>query len=208
MREFYVYVPFADRMMDDFAAALVEEKNKKNRVLGHHTLIGRANQGNTARSPLAVVGSYDRLYVCIHGASKRAGVGVYHTSTWGRTANTEVRHEVSGEGLAGQLVDLGLANKSIDVRLWTCWGGGKETEDRDGAAAGDHDRRSFALRFATGLKARGRTSVTVTGYTKLVDLGVARLRASGGKKKLQAVYGQDTYGATDDGKIQYKVSAI
>jgi hypothetical protein len=208
MKEFYVYVPFADAQMDSFASALVELKNKKNRFFGHHTLILRPDQGNTSASPLSVVGSYDRLYLCIHGASKRAGVGVYHTRAFSADGDKKVRHEVAGEDLAEQMVDLGLANKSIDVLLWTCWGGGKENEDRDGTTAGDHDHRSFTLRFATGLKKRGRKSLTVTGYTQLVDLGTKRLTDNGGKKKLQIRLGEDNYQTTSDHKIQFKVTAI
>jgi hypothetical protein len=214
VKEHYVYVPFADDMMDDFAAALVVEKNKVNRFFGHHTLIKRPDQGNDSAAPLSVIGRSDRLYMCIHGASKRAGVGVYHVKTFkrgklGLVLDKSERKEISGEGLAEHVADLGLPpRRSIDIRLWTCWGGGKENEDRDGTVVGDHDRRSFALRFAQGMKEMGFMDVTVTGYTHLVDLGVARLKAAGGKKMLQTVYGQDTYIPTNESKIQYKVSAI
>ncbi|MBS7811542.1 hypothetical protein [Roseococcus pinisoli] len=201
--------------MDEFAAALVKEKNRHNRFFGHHTLIGRADQGNTSATPLSVVGVKDRLYVCIHGASRRAGVGVYHITPtqegmFGPIATgAPVRHEVVGENLARDLVRLGLANKSISLRLWTCWGGGKREEDRDGVATGDGDRRSFALRVASGLKAAGRTSIEVVGYTQLVFLNVGRLKANGGHKQLQTRYGEESMiNVSEENKVRFAVKAM
>ena len=215
MFEHYVYVPYEDAGMDDFAVALVKEKNRHNKVIGHHTLIRRVDQGNVGAPPLAVVGTQDRLYVCIHGASRRAGVGVHHITpmaegTFGPIATgAPVRHEVTGERLASELVRLGLANKRISLRLWTCWGGGKRVEDRDGMAEGDGDRRSFALRVACGLKAAGRISIEVVGYTHLVYLDPGRLRRNCGHKQLQMVYQTDSFvNVSEATKVRYEVKAI
>jgi hypothetical protein len=205
--EHYVYVPYADAGMDGFASALVREKNTHNRIIGHHTLIPR---GGLSATPLSAVGYKDRLYVCIHGASKHAGIGVWHTQTEGRGGTvTKNRHTIRGEELAAELVRLGLANKSISLRLWTCWGGGKANEDRGTIEPGDDDRTSFALRVASGLKAAGRKSIEVVGYRHLVFLGAKKLTDNNGHKSLQKTFGStDFVNVSEENKVRIQVKAI
>src|SRR5690242_665147 len=70
----YVYVPYLNKTMDEFAVALVREKNQKNLVFGRYKKIDRDIQSGSR--PLSVVGSGDRLYVLVHG-SETPGVCVY-----------------------------------------------------------------------------------------------------------------------------------
>jgi hypothetical protein len=209
----YVFIPFADEKFDPFAAALVKEKNAANKFIGRHELIKRADQGNSSATPLSVIGRFDRLYVGVHGTEKLAGVGGYHTYEMGTGKSRDQilrthNHTIRGEELADLLVKLGLPNKYIDLRLWTCWGGGKAQEDRDGVEVGDGDRMSFVTRVAAGLRGLGWNWITVVGYTHLVDLRVDKLRERQGHKELQRVFGEDTYMPTKGHKVTVPIKII
>ena len=194
----YVYVPYRVRDMDDYADALVSIKNKKNAVFGRHSLIRRG----LSNEPLSVVGWRDSLYLLVHGSGLATGVGVDQSHHDGEA------RRVTGEDFATRLIGLGLRRTTIDLRLWTCWGAGKEVEDRLGPDGQASD--SFALRVARGLAMGGYANVTVTSYRKLVNLSVANLQASNGHKMLQSNEGDnlDFARVTSNDRVSYRVSNI
>jgi hypothetical protein len=198
---YYVYVPYADKAMDKYADFLVDEKNKTNWVFGKHQKIDRDKGG----TPLSVVGWCDRLYVLVHGTGAYSGVCV-NTNPM----NDDEKY-VTGEDFAGVLVNAGLKNTTVDVRLWTCWGGNRGTENWHGPDGNDdHRLSSFALRVACGFKERRYTSITVVGYRKLVNLSEIVLKKFGGHKVLQDHGEGDPkfMRVRDADRATYKVSAI
>jgi hypothetical protein len=198
----YVYVPFRDKAMDDFADALVAEKNRVNRFIGRHAKIERELGGK----PLSVVGWHDRLYTLAHGAGRHSGVCVNTNPMNGASKY------VTGEDFAALLIASGLKKTTLDVRLWTCWGGKSGTAEWSGPPGNqEHSLSSFALRVAQGFKTAGYKSVTVVGYRQLVNLSRKNLVDNGGHKMLQDTdEGDDIHFSrvSDENKVRYKVSAI
>ena len=194
----YVYVPYADKEMDNFAFSLVNEKNKVNKFFGRHKLINRDNFG----TPLSVVGWNDRLYTMAHGSGTHCGVCV----------NTNPRKDenkyVTGEDFAKLLVKLGLKNTGLDVRLWTCWGGKSGNDAWQGPIGNlEHSLSSFTLRVACGFKELGYKKITVVGYRKLVNISGLNLQNHQGHKVLQDE--EDNFSlVTDEDKVRYQVSAM
>jgi len=233
----YVYVPYLNKTMDEFAVALVREKNQKNLVFGRYKKIDRDIQSGSR--PLSVVGSGDRLYVLVHG-SETPGVCVYKGFD-SATGKDQVQHKVTGEDFAAVLINSGLQDKSMEVRLWTCWGGrgqiipawraypdgGRqlwtgggggqiiEPEGPAGPAVPQGEKAispssSFALRVACGFRMKGYRKITVVGYRKLVDISPGLLVTNKGHKGLYETDARDSpyMRVQDEDKVKYKVAVI
>ena len=135
-------------------------------------------------SPLSTVGWGDTLYIGLHGRAAFYGVGAYVRYYDGKN---EV-HNVSGMDLAKELIDSGLPNTWVDLRLWTCYGAAGANSPAvatDAPTAGyGNDARSFAAKVHAAFKIFGYNEVTVTGYKEEVSVSGMALDRNQGKKNL------------------------
>jgi hypothetical protein len=188
----YIYVPFREKLMDEYAAALVATKNKQRLRRSMYALVARQDTGE----PLAVVQNNDRLYVLIHGVA-RGGFGSRPDYRQSRNV------EVTGPELAEHLRRFGLKNRTIDLRLWSCYGGktvrltdANNVEIQEGGKGIDS---SFLLQLASNLKTT-HEYISFTGYTLPVVIDPEDIKATGVKRvavrtKLQG-HGETVFAGT------------
>lgn len=192
----YIYVPFTDKGMDEYFVALECKKNE-HKWIRRYTHIKRFG----APKPLSVVGWGDTLYIGLHGRSAFYGVGAYVQYD---ADNNKVAQNVSGMDLAKKLIDDGLANTWVDLRLWTCYGG----TSADNPSASSHaptkgygnDSRSFAAKVHAAFKLFGYAKVTVTGYSEVVSIAKEALDVSDKHKRLVV---NDQLVPTSTGKLKF-----
>ena len=174
----FVYVPFAEpegqhANFDKYAVALVKAKNK---YWHRYTLIER---GGT--QPLSKVKNGDRLYILIHGQAD--GMRAVYKDAAGR-------HTLTGAELADHLTGLGLADRKIDLRLFSCYSG-LEGDSTDPNKPG---RSTLVLELCSALRAgSGYKKMNFTGYTEPVlidEEAVARTRKKRVKVGTKPVYGK------------------
>lgn len=191
----YIYVPYLDNEMDSFAGSLEVKKND-HKWIKRYTHIRR----NIGQQPLTDVGWGDTLYVGLHGRAAFYGVGAY--TTWGN-GKRQV-HNVSGMDLAKKLIDDGLRNTWVDLRLWTCYGAASaSTPARAKDAPTDGyggDFRSFAAKVHAAFKLFGYTKVTVTGYKEEVSISADALDKHHNNKTLLV---DDEFVPTATGKLKF-----
>ena len=191
----YIYVPYADRGMDDFSVSLEMKKND-HKWIRRYTHIKRSK----GASPLSTVGWGDTLYIGLHGRAAFYGVGAYVRYYDGKN---EV-HNVSGMDLAKELIDSGLPNTWVDLRLWTCYGAAGANSPSvatDAPTAGyGNDARSFAAKVHAAFKIFGYNKVTVTGYKEEVSISGMALDRNQGKKTLLV---NEQFVGTATGKLKF-----
>jgi hypothetical protein len=191
----YIYIPYLDNDMDAFASSLELKKNE-HKWIKRYTHIRR----NIGMQPLTDVGWGDTLYVGLHGRAAFYGVGAYTKWSQGKL---EV-HNVSGMDLAKKLIDDGLPNTWVDLRLWTCYGaasGATPARAKDAPVKGyGSDFRSFAAKVHAAFKLFGYTKVTVTGYKEEVSISGSALDVNKGNKTLLV---DDEFVPTASGKLKF-----
>lgn len=163
----YYYAPYNDSKMKAYARALVKSKNG---FFNTHKLV----------NSLEDVGNGDRLYVMLHGGGGTLGWKEYYNETvmvtmFGGTAPmTREKHRVhliSPAELSTHLIDSGLENKKVDLRLLACYGGivkGGQT--------------STAGQLKSLFNRKNRSKVTVSGYSHAVDVTPSEIARTGSKR--------------------------
>lgn len=146
---YYVFVPFHDDGMDSFADALAPDLEGPG---------GRYQRIDTDNGSLAGLTWKDRLYVLIHGS--KSGVGGYKQMVAGAVDDQGLQAfeqqtiRVPAIKLAKHLIDRGLPDARINVRLWCCW----SAHDSGGAYL------SYGAKLRDELRRQGRSRASVTAY--------------------------------------------
>jgi len=167
----YYYAPYNDTEMQKYAEALVDAKNGR---MNTHRLV----------TTLENVGHFDRLYVILHGGDGILGWKEHRideveaefmgTKTLIKEKNHKV-HEITPEVLCTDLIDAGLRNKRIDLRLFAC-NSGKSME----TPVKKHE--PVAQQLLAWLRQRGRNRISVSGYTELLDVTASQIRRNKQKR--------------------------
>lgn len=145
----YYYAPYDDPKMVGFVERIVEEKNEFGRTNVHINLNEEIHIAaeHTTKKPLKCLAGNSRLYVCVHG-----GNGMFGWKKGGVTT------KVTPSDFCNDLIDRGLKNKAIELRLWAC-----------NAANSSGVANSIGQQLKTHLSSHGLRAITVVAYTSSVD---------------------------------------
>ncbi|MBY0462784.1 MAG: hypothetical protein K2Q34_06355 [Alphaproteobacteria bacterium] len=189
----WVYVPYQDQKMDEYANALIEAKKGKYELIlrtAPNVTIKNLNFSSHSRKEKEVedekkeamatelngIKSGDRLYILLDGTMER-GEGGYTTleinknrkekdDPYGFKKIVPATKKVDAETLADDLIKSGLPNSLIDLRLWTCYGG----ENIDAGTEAEQMDSSFGCRLHAAFNGHGYIHISVTAYKALVSI--------------------------------------